>query len=353
MRALLVGCGAMAAGWARAVTTNPLLFDKLTLCGLVDRDSGVAEQFAKAQNLGTIPVFGDLETAIAATGPECVFDVTPPDVRSAVVSTALRAGLHVLSEKPMAPDMETARDLVALARDSGRLFAVTQNRRYKRGARRIEAFVKSGLLGPLTSLHAEFFIGPHFGGFRDEMDHVLLLDMAIHHFDTARFMAGEEPLAVLCHETNPQGSWYAHGASAAAIFEMTGGVTFTYTGSWCAEGAPTSWDACWRLVGTNGMLTWDGEDSLVATLATGGPAFLRQTRTVDVPELQDDTRVQEHASVIAAFLQAVETGVAPETVCTDNIHSLAMVFGAIDSARSGRRVSLTPEAHTDEGLTFS
>ncbi|KZM47610.1 Gfo/Idh/MocA family oxidoreductase [Labrenzia sp. OB1] len=348
MRALLVGCGAMAAGWTRAVTTNPLLSDKLqtgklTLCGLVDRDANVAAQFARAQNLVDIPVFGDLETAIAATSPDCVFDVTPPDVRPAVVTTALKAGLHVLSEKPMAPDMHAARGLCSLAANSGRLFAVTQNRRYKRGVRRIEAFVKSGTLGPLTSLHAEFFMGPHFGGFREEMEHALLLDMAIHHFDAARCMAGEEPLAVLCHETNPQGSWYAHGASAAAIFEMSGGVTFTYSGSWCAEGTPTSWDASWRLVGTKGMLTWDGEDALCATLATGEPAFLRETRTVEVPELKDDRRVQEHASVIADFLQAVETGTAPETVCTDNIHSLAMVFGAIDSARSGRRISLTKD----------
>ncbi len=348
MRALLVGCGAMAAGWARAVTTNPLLSDKLktgklTLCGLVDRDANVAAQFARAQNLADIPVFADLETAIAATGPDCVFDVTPPDVRPVVVATALKAGLHVLSEKPMAPDMETARDLCSLATARGRLFAVTQNRRYKSGVRRIEAFVKSGTLGPLTSLHAEFFMGPHFGGFREKMDHVLLLDMAIHHFDAARCMAGAEPLAVLCHETNPEGSWYARGASAAAIFEMSGDVTFTYTGSWCAEGAPTSWDASWRLVGTRGMLTWDGEDAMSATVATGGPAFLRETRTVEVPELKDDRRVQEHASVIADFLQAVETGTPPETVCTDNIHSLAMVFGAIDSARSGRRISLTKD----------
>jgi len=353
MRALLVGCGAMAAGWVRAVTTDPLLSGTVTLCGLVDRNTEVAAQFASAQGLAECPVFGDLETAIAATGPECVFDVTPPEVRPAVVGTALEAGLHVLSEKPMAPDMDTAHALTAQARDRKRLFAVTQNRRYKRGVRRIQAFVKSGALGPLTSVHANFFIGPHFGGFREEMDHVLLLDMAIHHFDAARFMAGREPVAVLCHETNPGGSWYAHGASASAIFEMNGGVTFTYTGSWCAEGAPTSWDASWRLVGTRGMLTWDGEDAISATVATGGPAFLRETQAVEVPDLENDRQAREHASVIADFLEAVRTDSNPETVCTDNIHSLAMVFGAIESARNGRRISLTPTNFTDEGLTFS
>ncbi len=343
MRALLVGCGAMAAGWVRAVTTNPLLSEKVELCGLVDLDARTASSFAQAQGLNGVPVFTDLEQAIAGSGADMVFDVTPPEVRPQVVRTALEAGLHVLSEKPMAPRMETAHDLCRLAQSRARVFAVTQNRRYKRGVRKIAAFLESGALGTVTSLHADFFIGPHFGGFRDEMDHVLLVDMAIHHFDAARFMVGQEPIAVMCHETNPAGSWYAHGASAFAIFEMSNGVTFSYNGSWCAEGAPTSWDASWRIVGTKGMLTWDGEEAFSATVATDDGDFLRRTRAVDVPELPDDRQSQEHASVIADFLTAIETGSAPETVCTDNLHSLAMVFGAIESARHGRRISLTKD----------
>jgi predicted dehydrogenase len=91
-------------------------------------------------------------------------------------------------------------------------------------------------------------MGPHFGGFRESMRHVLLLDMAIHTFDAARFLSGEDALAVYCHETNPRGTWYEHGASATAVFEMTNGVTFTYRGSWCAEGLGTGWGADWRII---------------------------------------------------------------------------------------------------------
>ncbi len=343
MRALLVGCGAMAAGWVRAVTANPLLKDRIVLCGLVDRKTSIASRFAGDSGLSGVPVFADLNTAIHETAPDAVFDVTPPNVRPSVVTTALEAGLHVLSEKPMAPDMASAHKLSRLARDHQRIFAVTQNRRYKPGVRRIEAFVREGGVGKVTSVHADFFIGPHFGGFREQMEHVLLLDMAIHHFDAARFMVSAEPVAVICRESNPIGSWYAHGATASAIFDMSNGVTFTYNGSWCAEGAPTSWDASWRIVVSKGMLTWDGEDMFHATIATGAPAFLRETQTVEVPEAADDINTQEHASVIAAFLEAAETGTPPETGCDDNIHSLAMVFGAIESARKGRSVPLTNE----------
>ncbi len=343
MRALLVGCGDMAKSWVEAVTSNPLLADRVTLCGVVDRDFEIASQFADDNGLLGIPVFSDLEEALSQTEPDAVFDVTPPDARPFIVQTALKAGKHVLSEKPMAPDMATARALCDTARAENRIFAVTQNRRYKPGARRVQAFLKEGGLGTVTSIHADFFIGPHFGGFREEMDHVLLLDMAIHHFDAARFMLGEEPTAVLCHETNPKGSWYAHGAAVSAIFKMSNEVTFSYNGSWCAEGNPTSWDASWRIVGTGGMLTWDGEEAMTASIATGDEAFLRDSIIVDIPHMPCDRLTQEHVSVIADFVDAVDSDSSPETDCSDNIHSLSMVFGAIESAAQGRTVSLAKD----------
>ena len=67
--------------------------------------------------------------------------------------------------------------------------------------------------------------------------------MAIHTFDMARFISGADPVAVYCKEWNPSGSWYDHDASAIAIFEMTGGIVYTYRGSWCAEGLNTTWES--------------------------------------------------------------------------------------------------------------
>ena len=68
-----------------------------------------------------------------------------------------------------------------------------QNRRYLAEVRRIRRFLDSGAIGAPTSIHCDFFVPPHFGGFREEMDHVLLLDMAIHTFDAARFLVGPRP----------------------------------------------------------------------------------------------------------------------------------------------------------------
>ena len=117
---------------------------------------------------------------------------------------------------------------------------------------------------------------------------------------------------------------------------MTGGIVFSYRGSWCSEGVPTDWDAAWRITGTKGSLVWDGADRIEARVATGGPAFLRETDVVPVPKLSDDRQTQEHASAIAAFVDAVESGTPPETDSSDNLHSIAMVFAAIQSARTGQ-----------------
>jgi predicted dehydrogenase len=190
----------------------------------------------------------------------------------------------------------------------------------------------------LSAIHCDFFLAPHFGGFREKMDNVLLLDMAIHTFDAARFVADEKPQAVYCLESNPRSSWYAHGAAANAIFEFTNDVVFTYRGSWCAEGRRTSWESGWRLIGSKGMLTWDGEDHFEASIAGQEDGLLRGFATVNVPDVEKEDETHGHASVIASFITAVRDGSVPETASFDNINSLAMVIGAIKSARLRQRV---------------
>jgi predicted dehydrogenase len=328
----------MSRGWLEALTSPPLK-DRVAVVGLVDIDSRAAElrnaQFALGADSDT-----DLTALLDRATPDLVFDVATPGARRNVVTTALGHGAHVLSEKPMATSLEDARELVAAAQRAGRIHAIMQNRRYNEGTRRIRATIESGLLGELTSIHADFFVAPHFGGFREEMQNVLLVDMSIHTLDAARFMSGKVPLAVYCHESNPKGSWWAHGAAANAIFEMSDGVVFTYRGSWAAEGQRTSWDSSWRVVGTKGMLTWDGETGFIATVKDGDEGFLRPVKQVQPLPPTDWRETLGHPSVIAAFLDAIQAGREPETVGHDNLRSLSMVFAAIESARQGKRIEI-------------
>lgn len=327
----------MAKGWLKALAEAPELKGRVEVVGLVDIDRAAAErlkaEFSLAAQTGT-----DLDAMLTATRPELLFDVVVPSARRDVVLTGLRHGCHVLTEKPMAASLDQARELVAAARAAGRIHAVVQNRRYIEGVRRIRETIASGALGELTALHADFFIGAHFGGFREDMDDVLLLDMAIHTLDAARFMSGADPVAVYCQETNPRGSWYRHGAAANAIFEFSGDVTFTYRGSWVAEGATTSWESIWRVIGTSGTLLWDGADAFQLKQVADNSGFLRPLQDAVVSPPPHPSQTHGHASVIAEFLDAIETGRQPETAGPDNIKSLAMVFAAIESARTRQRV---------------
>jgi predicted dehydrogenase len=330
----------MAKGWLRAVTAEPDLADRIAVVGLVDLDPARARALADEFGLAEARVGGDLDGMLAELKPDLVFDIVFPTARAAVVQKALRAGAQVLSEKPLAVSIDEARSLIALAHETGRLHAVVQNRRFIPGVRRMRRMVEAGTLGEITGVHTDFFIGAHFGGFREEMRHVLLLDMAIHTFDAMRYVIDRAPLAVYCHETNPAGSWYAHGASAAAIFEFEGGAMATYRGSWCAEGANTSWESRWRVTGTRGTLLWDGGDGFEARVVRDGEGLLRQSDPVPVPQPADPAATAGHASVIRDFVTSLDAGREPETVATDNLKSLAMVFAAIESAETGRRVEI-------------
>ncbi|KKB08370.1 oxidoreductase [Devosia chinhatensis] len=330
----------MSSGWLTALTTNPLLKGRVEIVGLVDLAPGLAAQRAAEFGLVSAQTGTDLNAMLDGTRPDLVFDVVIPAARAGVVETGLAHGCHVLSEKPMATSIAEGRALIEAARKAGKVHAVVQNRRFIAGVRRIRALIESGALGELTALHCDFFIGAHFGGFREEMEHVLLVDMAIHTLDAARFMAGKTPLSVYCEETNPKGSWYRHGAAANAIFSFADDVVFTYRGSWVAEGANTSWEGAWRIIGTKGTLTWDGGEVLEAKVVAGAEGFLRDVEPIAIPEARERARIEGHASVIADFLDAIEAGRPPETASADNINSLAMVFAAIESARTGRRVPI-------------
>lgn len=329
---VIAGCGGITSAWFEALKQFP----EFSIVGVVDINSEAAERLNTERGLhahtGT-----DLKKVIAAVKPEVVFDCTIPEAHCGVTVTALQTGCHVLGEKPMATNMEEARLMVKTAEEAGKNYSVIQNRRYNKNITAFRNLINAGEIGPLTTLNADFYLAPHFGGFRDEMDHVLLLDMAIHSFDEARFISGCDPVSVYCHEWNPSGSWYHHGASAIAIFEMINGLIFTYRGSWCAEGLNTSWECEWRAQGEKGAVTWDGNETIRGEVESIHEGFFHEKRTIESFKVEE-LIYSNHSGVIAEFRDFLVHKTIPQTVCTDNIKSLAMVHAAIESAESGKKV---------------
>jgi predicted dehydrogenase len=332
--AVLTGCGSIAGSWLNALQK----FDDIVITGLVDLNLESANKRKEEFKLTTAVTGTSLEDILRRVNPDMVFDCTIPDAHCQVVTATLQHGCHVLGEKPMASDMDSARKMVEAANKAGKTYAVIQNRRYLDRIVNFRDLLRGGELGALTTLNADFYLAPRFGGFREQMDHVLLLDMAIHSFDQARFISGADPVTVYCHEFNPAGSWYRHGAAAMAVFTMSDGSVFNYRGSWCAPGLPTSWQCDWRACCSNGTARWDGEEDLQAEKVSGSEGFFHPVIPVTVP----DGKLQHtnHSGVIREFLDCLKSGSKPQTVCNDNFKSLAMVHAAIASAEQHAVINL-------------
>jgi predicted dehydrogenase len=157
----------------------------------------------------------------------------------------------------------------------------------------------------------------------------LLVDMAIHQFDLARWLIGSDPVSVFCDSYNPSWSWFAGHAAADATFIFADGTRFGFNGSWCAPGAETSWNGSWRVSAELGTARWDGDNAPTGQLADG----------TDLPaEIGDEP--EQIAGSLAEFVHCLRTGARPDTEADRNILSLAMVEAAVRSSAEARRVDL-------------
>jgi predicted dehydrogenase len=322
----------MGRTWARAITNNP----DVCLVGWVDLVQARVVEGIEEVGLGDVAIEDDLDVALGKCSPDFVVDVTAPEAHYEVTRCCLERGVAVLGEKPMATNLDEARALVEVSRRTSSLFVVSQNRRYHPGLVAFRRLVAERL-GGIGELSADFYGGSRFGGFREEMASPLLVDMAIHTFDAARYITGADALSVCCTEFNPAWSWYRGSASAYADFELSGGIRFSYRGSWCAEGLQTSWEAEWRAVGALGSAKWDGSGNPVAEVRPlgdrGGSLELIEAKPVPLPG-------EGIAGSLGDFVRALRTGEPVMNECGDNIKSFAMVMAALASSASGGRVEV-------------
>ncbi|MCJ7750546.1 MAG: Gfo/Idh/MocA family oxidoreductase [Armatimonadetes bacterium] len=332
-RAVVVGAGGVSDSWF-----PPLIAEQVEIAAVVVDSRTDAARARIAKHGIDAEVSTDLATALDKTRPDFILDLTVPEAHCQVTCLALEAGCHVIGEKPMASSMDEARQMVRTAERTGRLYMVSQNRRWSAYHEAVRRALAAKAIGDVTTVHCDFYVGAHIGGFRDEMASPLILEMSIHHFDLARFMTGVDPVAVHANEFNPRGSWYKGNAATVCTFEMTDEVIFSYRGSCCAEGPRTSWDGNWRIIGTQGTLLYEQEQAPKAQIVAGDSGFYRPLSDVaiSVPELQ----ASDMHGALREMLRFLRTGEKPQTECHDNIKSLAMCYAAIDSSKRASRLSI-------------
>ena len=337
IRVIQVGLGGFGRSWAQLAHRT----SGIAMTGAVDPFPAAREWAARDLD-AQLPLFASLSEGLQAVECDAVLAITPPPTHHAIVSEALRAGKHVLVEKPLAMSLAEADELIALAESAGRILMVSQNYRYRAPLRAVQQFVAGGRLGNLIAVSANFrrhtqtLFGE--GNFRYQMEHPLVLDMSIHHFDMLRAITGKNVVSVDARSWKAPGTWYQHDPAATALMELEGGIPFTYQGDWAPRQSlsDTSWNADWTIRGELGTLIWIGD---VDDAFSGRVMFEPNEGDCHELELPRLDAIDREGSLLA-FREAIVTNTEPETSAKDNIHSLAIVLAAIASIEQREAVSI-------------
>ncbi|APU14829.1 MULTISPECIES: Gfo/Idh/MocA family protein [Actinoalloteichus] len=121
---------------------------------LVGRNAAKLEALAEAHGLERWTT--DLDAALAEPDAEIYFDAQVTSGRAAAIASAIAAGLHVYTEKPVAGDVAGALELARAARDAGVKAGVVQDKLFLPGLRKLHRLVAGGFFGRILSVRGEF-----------------------------------------------------------------------------------------------------------------------------------------------------------------------------------------------------
>jgi len=321
-----VGVGGFGRSWTDIVESSE--FWEAT--AYVDINKENLREAALAHKMPEERCFTDLQDALAKVEADAVLIVVPPKVHMDIALQSLKAGLHVLIEKPLADTLENAKRIVSEAERQGLKLMVSQNYRFRKEARTVRRLIETEKVGKPSYAIVNFHKAPRFKGFRLKMSQPLLIDMAIHHFDMMRYLFDSDPLSIYCETWKPEWSWFKGDPCATVMIRMKNEVHITYVGSWVSLGWETTWDGDWRIECSEGGIHWNGE---VKTK--------RKDSEDEVRERFVSMLVEDRAFSLYEFAEAIRRNREPETSGRDNLKSLAMIFASLDSARKGEPVTVS------------
>jgi predicted dehydrogenase len=322
--------GGWGRSWAEELLKHPELARTV---GYVDVVPEMLRLLQKDVGIDDRLCFPSLAEAIAATDAEAVLVTTALPGHAPVAIEALEAGKHVLVEKPIAPSIADARRMIDAANASGVTLMVSQNYRFYPAAQTAARLIREGTLGPVGAVSLQF---RKYGNTADPeghthygIEHPLLLDMSIHHFDLMRFLLDAEPVSVTSVASNPPWSHFVEAPAAVTTVRFPDGVTVAYEGSWVSTGAPTTWAGDWRIECELGSIEWTGRDDL--TTNSDRVVLRRRGKKPDELRLPKLEKFDRPGS-LQEFRNAIREGRSPATSGESNLGTLALTLAAMASA---------------------
>jgi predicted dehydrogenase len=168
----------------------------LEVTGIHDLDLDRAGEVAARHG---VPAVHQTLDDLLASPAEVVDIAVLPTAQPAIVRSALAAGKHLLCQKPLSLEIDTAEELVALAAERGRLLAVNQQLRFDEGMAAARAMVEAGWIGEACAIGFEVDIATDFGAWPWLMttDRLEIMFHSIHYLDAIRSILGD-PELVFC-----------------------------------------------------------------------------------------------------------------------------------------------------------
>ncbi len=192
-KAVLIGCGRISANHLRAIADNAGRLELVGVCDIVQERAVSASGSA-----GGVPWFTDIDATLKQVKADLAVIGTPSGMHSRHTAVCARAGLHVVSEKPMAITLEGADEMIRACDDAGvKLFVIRQNR-LNRTVQLLKRAVDKGRFGRIYFAQVNvFWMRPQ--EYYDqakwrgtwEQDGGAFMNQASHYVDMMRWLVGE------------------------------------------------------------------------------------------------------------------------------------------------------------------
>lgn len=269
----------------------------------------------------------DIEAVLRRPDIDVVDITTHPAERVALIETALKAGKHVLSQKPFVLDLETGRALADLATVKNLKLAVNQNGRWAPHFAYMREAHRTGLLGDLVSCHTSVHWNHGWikGTAFEAIDDLIFYDFAIHWFDFLASLIGPRAQSVFATRTRAAGQDVAPPLLAQALVTFPGGQASLVFDA-AAKFGPKDWT---YVAGTKGSASSTGPNLGEQTVELATAAGVAR------PVLSGTWFNDGFAGTMGELLCAIEDHREPLNGARANLDSLALAFAAIASSRRG------------------
>ena len=348
--------GVVGLGWAARALQLPALRSIPSVEVAGGFDSAAAQRTSWEHETG-VAAYASLEELVERTAPEAVIIATPPDLHEEQCVQALELGLHIVCEKPFVVGVAQADRVLAAAERAGRQVAVNHEFREKPIFKAIQQRVARQEDGRLVFCQIwQLMDLPPWqepAPWRAAMADRALLEGGVHLVDLMVSIFGSQPEAVYAsHSTGLQQEQrsdainlltleFPHGRLAQVTIDRLcrGGTRYVELRADC-ERATLRASAGGRASVRIGMKRAE-RPGIQAEVASGGLAWVeRGTNRRTLARNTRDAAQRATAALLAQIVRAFEQGLEPPSSGREARTALAVIEGAYESARTGRRVEL-------------